>query len=455
MLYYLIKSLKLFHLKETFGSVFTVYITYPVVILSDVKSLKEATSPENSEFFSHRKLHFPDNFFQEEKNVGIIMSTGNMWKIQRRLTLTIMRNFGMGKPLMENKIIESRNELIDHMSNLEDKENVDFSHIIHLAVGNIINSIVFGFMYSYQDSEEFYNFTKLVDQATSCFLRWEFRFLFMFPKLADIQFAKDYIFPSFFRVNKEIRRINRERIQRVKESFKQEEEPQNLVNALFKEIYAEDSKYSCLNEVHVNAIAFDMYLAGQETSTTTLKWFVLLLMKHPEMQQQIFDEINNIVGLENEVKLSHKSQLPYTMAFITEGQRWANIVPAGGGHLCTRDTTICGKFIPNGTVVLPFFYGSNFDETVFEDPYEFKPERFLLEDGKTINKKLYEQMYSFGKGARICAGQSLALMELQLLFPTLVQKFHFSHPQSEIDLSSDFGGIISPRKFTCKIVKRT
>uniref|UniRef100_A0AC35UI74 Cytochrome P450 n=1 Tax=Rhabditophanes sp. KR3021 TaxID=114890 RepID=A0AC35UI74_9BILA len=112
------------------------------------------------------------------------------------------------------------------------------------------------------------------------------------------------------------------------------------------------------------------------------------------------------------------------------------------------------SLIPSGTSVQPFFYGANYDETVFEDPYEFKPERFLLEDGKTLNKKLYDQMYSFGKGARVCAGQSLASMELQLIFPTLVQRYEFSHPNGEVDLTCDFGGILAPNKFTCKIVKR-
>uniref|UniRef100_A0AC35U2D4 Cytochrome P450 n=1 Tax=Rhabditophanes sp. KR3021 TaxID=114890 RepID=A0AC35U2D4_9BILA len=439
--------------RETYGSVFTVYISHPIVVLSDVKAIKEASSAENSEFFSGRKLGFPDALFQEVQNTGIGLSTGYMWQIQRRLTLTIMRNFGMGQSLMENKIIESRNELMDYLNTLEDKKNVDFGRIIHLTVGNIINSVIFGFMYSYDDAKDFYNFTKLVDDSILCTLRWEFRFLSMFPKLADYQFVKDYIFPSFFSHNKELRQINRERIQKAKESFRQDEEPQNLVNALFKEIYTEDSKYSCLNETHVNAIAFDMYLAGQETSTTTLKWLVVLLMKYPEMQQKIFEEISSTIGLENEIKLSHKNQLPFTMAFINETQRWANILPLVTNHLCTKDTAICGKLIPKGSVVQPFYYGSNYDEAVFEKPYEFIPERFLLEDGKTLNKKLYEQMFSFGKGGRVCAGQSLALSELQLIFPTLVQHYKFS-PNGEIDMSTDFLSVIAPRKFTCKIAKR-
>uniref|UniRef100_A0AC35TJV4 Cytochrome P450 n=1 Tax=Rhabditophanes sp. KR3021 TaxID=114890 RepID=A0AC35TJV4_9BILA len=437
-----------------YGSVFTVYIVNPIVILSDVKAIKEALVT-HGEFFTARNLNFPDISFQEVKNTGIIMSTGEMWQAQRRLTLMVMRNFGMGKPLMENRVIESRNELVDHLNSLENKENVDFPHLIHLAVGNIINSVIFGFMYPYNDAEDFYNYTKLLDAAIVPNINWVFHLLSAFPRLADYSFVQDYIFPSFFQKFKVLWKINNERIAKAKKHFNQDEEPEHFVNAVLKEINAKDSKYSYLNDKHISAMAFDMYFAGQETSTTTIKWLVLLLMKHPQMQQKIFEEINDAVGLENEIKLTHKNNLPFTMAFINETQRWANILPFLSSRVCTRDTTICGKFIPKGTLVQPFFYGSNYDETVFEEPYQFKPQRFLLEDGKTLNKELYDQMYSFGRGARVCAGQSLALMELQLIFPTLVQKFEFSHPHAEIDMSVDFAGILAPKKFTCKIVKRT
>uniref|UniRef100_A0AC35TUK8 Cytochrome P450 n=1 Tax=Rhabditophanes sp. KR3021 TaxID=114890 RepID=A0AC35TUK8_9BILA len=440
--------------KETYGPVFTVYIANPVVVLADVKTIREALVT-HGEHFAARTLKFPDNFMHDLPNVGVISSTGHMWQAQRRLTLQIMRDFGMGRPLMEEKVILSRNELIEHLDSLQDKDHVDFSEIIHLTIGNIINSVCFGFTYPHNDAKDFYHFSHLVDSMMTIVCTWQFRFLSIFPDLADYSFIRDYVFSGLYKGNKALRKINIARVQKARESYKPNDEPLNFVHAAIKEINAKDSNFSFLNDDHITAMCFDMYLAGQETSTTTTKWMILLLMKYPEMQKKMFNEIFDVVGLENEIKLSHKVNLPYTMAFINEAQRWANIIPFIIGHKCTRDTTIEGKFIPNGSLVQPFFYGSNLDETVFEDPYQFKPERFLLEDGKTLNKKLYDQMYSFGRGARVCAGQSLALMELQLIVPTLVQRYQFSHPHGEVDLSSEFAGILAPHHFTCKIVRRT
>uniref|UniRef100_A0AC35U8U4 Cytochrome P450 n=1 Tax=Rhabditophanes sp. KR3021 TaxID=114890 RepID=A0AC35U8U4_9BILA len=439
--------------KKVYGPIFTIYIANPVIVLADVKTIKEALVT-HGEYFAARSLKFPDNIMHDLPNVGVITSTGDMWQAQRRLTLKIMRDFGMGRPLMEDKVILSRNELVEHLDSLEDKDHVDFPEIIHLTIGNIINSVCFGFTYPFNDAKDFYHFTHLIDSLMQLGTTWQFRVLSMFPDLAGHPFVKNYLFAGFFSGNKTLREINIGRIKKAKETYKPDDEPQNFVHAAIKEISAKDSNYSFLNDDHINAMAFDMYIAGQETSTTTTKWLILILMKFPDIQQKIFDEINNVVGLENEIKLSHKNSLPYTMAFITEGQRWANIIPFIIGHKCTRDTTIEGKFIPDGSIVQPFFYGSNYDETVFEDPYEFKPERFLLEDGKTINKKLFDQNYSFGRGARVCAGQSLAQMELQLIVPTLIQRYEFSHPHGKVDLSCEFGAILSPRPFTCKIVRR-
>uniref|UniRef100_A0AC35TKE2 Cytochrome P450 n=1 Tax=Rhabditophanes sp. KR3021 TaxID=114890 RepID=A0AC35TKE2_9BILA len=399
--------------RKIYGSVFSIYIANPYVVLSDVKSIKEALVT-NGEWFAGRQQQFPETMMHDAVDVGVIMSSGDMWQAQRRLTLKIMRDFGMGRPMMEDKILLAINDLTQHMDSLADKDHVDFPSIIHLTIGNIINSITFGFMYPFNDAKEFYNFTHIVDETMNSSCRWEFKVLSMFPKLANYSIVKNGIFRSFFSQNKELRRINSERVAKAKACFKPNEEPQNFVHAALREINSVDSNYNFLDDTHITGMTFDMYLAGQETSTTTTKWFILMLMKYPEVQQKVFEEIFNAVGLENEIKLSHKNQLPYTMAFINEAQRYCNIVPLVPGHLCTKDTTIQGHFIPKGTVVQPFFYGSNYDETVFEEPYEFKPERFLLEDGKTLNKQLYDQMYSFGRGARVCAGQSLAMMELQV-----------------------------------------
>uniref|UniRef100_A0AC35TLZ2 Cytochrome P450 n=1 Tax=Rhabditophanes sp. KR3021 TaxID=114890 RepID=A0AC35TLZ2_9BILA len=351
------------------------------------------------------------------------MHSGDMWQAQRRLTLKIMRDFGMGRPLMEDKMILSRNEMMEHLDSLEDKDNVNFPHIIHLAIGNIINSICFGFTYTYDGAQDFYNFTNALDATIKSGSTWQYRFLLMFPKFADNYYTKKYVFNGLFKGYRKVRELNVERVQKSRDSYNPNEEPENFVHAAIKEISEENSKYSFLEDYHIDAMVFDIYIAGQETSTTTIKWFILILMKFPKIQQKVFEEIYSVVGLETEIKLSHKKVLPYTNAFINEASRFANIVPIVIGHKCTRDTTIEGKLIPNGSVVQPFFYGSNYDETVFEDPFQFKPERFLLEDGKTLNKNLYDQMYSFGKGLRVCAGYSLALMELQLILPTLVQRY--------------------------------
>uniref|UniRef100_A0A0N4ZM39 Cytochrome P450 n=1 Tax=Parastrongyloides trichosuri TaxID=131310 RepID=A0A0N4ZM39_PARTI len=199
-------------------------------------------------------------------------------------------------------------------------------------------------------------------------------------------------------------------------------------------------------------MVMDFWLAGMETSTTTLKWFFVLIMKYMDVQKKLQDEIDYVVGRDRQVKLSDKINMPYMSAFITEGQRYINMLPFIPSHKCTKDTIIGGHLIKAGTMTQPFFWGANYDEKYFKDPLTFRPERFLEDDGKTY-KVRYDHM-AFGKGKRICAGKSLAEAELFLFFTSFLQKYKFTHPNGPIDLTSDFGGVLLPNPYTCKLEKR-
>uniref|UniRef100_A0A0K0F0Q0 Uncharacterized protein n=1 Tax=Strongyloides venezuelensis TaxID=75913 RepID=A0A0K0F0Q0_STRVS len=79
--------------------------------------------------------------------------------------------------------------------------------------------------------------------------------------------------------------------------------------------------------------------------------------------------------------------------FITVGQRYVNIIGFPPSHRCTKeDTFINEHLIPNNTLILPFFYGSNMDEIYFNDPFTFNPNRFIDSEG---NFKVEHEHMSF------------------------------------------------------------
>ncbi|VDM81077.1 unnamed protein product [Strongylus vulgaris] len=88
---------------KTYGSVYTIWLPRPFVVISEFELIKEAFSKKGDDF-SGRPQGYPSNFFEIVKNGGVIGSEGDNWKEQRRTSLHILRDFGMGKNLMEEQV---------------------------------------------------------------------------------------------------------------------------------------------------------------------------------------------------------------------------------------------------------------------------------------------------------------------------------------------------------------
>ena len=172
-------------------------------------------------------------------------------------------------------------------------------------------------------------------------------------------------------------------------------EPTNFIEAFLLERHkmveqGEDVSNFTNEEFLVNVI--DLWLAGMETTTTTMKWAILYMAVRPDVQRRCREEIHSVLGLDTRVSNQDRARLPYTMATINELQRIGNIVPLNVFHRATADVTIGGHRIPLGTSVLPQVSAVLDDERVFDHPADFRPERFLLADGVTPNKEAVDNV---------------------------------------------------------------
>lgn len=438
--------------KKIYGNVFTVWLPSPQVVFADYDSIYESQHKNADNFAGRNVGGFPDKCIHDKDNVGIVLSEGEEWRDQRRLSLQILRNFGMSKTIMQDKIHLVIQDSWDHLDNLKDKDNVDICKVIQLAVGNIINSLLFNYIYTYDDSESFFEFVSTLENVLKQNKTWEFQLIMLIPAVDKIPIIKDLLYKRITKHQEKLRYLTDIEIEKCKKTYNADEEPTNFIHAVMKEIQSIDSKYSYLNSDHLRGLTLDFWMAGLETSSTTLKWFTLLIMKHLDIQERLQKEIDEVIGKENLVQLSDKAKMPYMSAFISEGQRYINMVPLVPSHKCTKDTIINGHLITNGTLTQPFFWGANRDEKYFKDSFNFNPKRFLDEEEKVY--KVENDHMAFGKGKRICAGKSLADAEIFLFFTSFLQRYKFTHPNGPVDLSTEFGGVLLPKPFTCKIERR-
>lgn len=113
----------------------------------------------------------------------------------------------------------------------------------------------------------------------------------------------------------------------------------------------------------------------------------------------------------------------YTDATLSEVFRFRGAAPVTVPHKAMRDTILQGHRIPADTMLLVNLYTIQMDPEYWGDPETFRPERFLNPDG---SYRKDERHIPFGKGRRICLGESLARMTSFVLFTSLLQNFTFT-----------------------------
>lgn len=140
----------------------------------------------------------------------------------------------------------------------------------------------------------------------------------------------------------------------------------------------------------------EFFGAGTETTATTLRWAVLLLIHHPDWQRKLREDIDTLLG-QSHPKMEHKEQLPRVEAFILEVQRHANIAPFAIPRAPKKDFSYNGYNFPKGTCVCFALDSVLMDPDIFPDPSKFKPERFIDKGGK-CNGEPKEKLIPFSAG---------------------------------------------------------
>ncbi|GMS78268.1 hypothetical protein PENTCL1PPCAC_443 [Pristionchus entomophagus] len=177
-------------------------------------------------------------------------------------------------------------------------------------------------------------------------------------------------------------------------------------------------------------IMTELFFAGIQTECNTFGWAFLYLAIHQDVQEKARQHIWNEIGREGEIRFENRRNLPYIEALVAEVQRIANVAPFGLFHKNHEETTLDGYTIPAGSIVMMNLYSTLLDESVFEDPRSFLPERFLSPSGE-LDQRAMKRSVPYGVGSRVCMGEIIARTELFTVIGSLLQKFRFSLIEGE------------------------
>ncbi|XP_056419958.1 cytochrome P450 2C14-like [Hyla sarda] len=427
----------LMKLAKKYGPVYSIHMGMTkTVVLCGFEAIKEALI-NHAEVFSDRPV-IPSNAKLSGNN-GVVFSNGENWKVMRRFTLSTLRDYGMGKKNIENRISEEAECLVQKFRSYEGKPFGDLTSI-NAAVANIIVAIMLSKRYDYEDPTIQRLMGLISDNVRLGGSPW-IRLYNSFPSLMDgLPGPHRTVLRNTRKLQKFIRETFTKRLKELDVN-----DQRNLVDAfLAKQQEGKSESTEYYHNDNLTALVANLFAAGMETTATTLRWGLLLMMKYPEIQQKVHNEIERVMGSAQPL-MEHRKQMPYTDAVIHEIQRFGDIVPNNVPHATSEDVTFRGYFIPKGTFIFPLLHSALRDEDYFEKPNEFYPEHFLDSNG---NLKKNEAFIPFSIGKRSCAGETLAKMELFLFFTTLLQNFTFKPvPGAKLDLTPALGATNSPKPY--------
>ncbi|WRX23927.1 Cytochrome P450 - like 10 [Theobroma cacao] len=197
----------------------------------------------------------------------------------------------------------------------------------------------------------------------------------------------------------------------------------------------------------VNVIVFEMFTAGTDTTTSTLEWAMAELLHNPKTMKVVQAELRSTLDPGKKLEEKDIEKLPYLKAVIKETLRLHPPLPFLVPHMAMNSCKMLGYHIPKETQVLVNVWAIGRDSTTWQEPLEFKPERFL--EANTVDYKGHHfEFIPFGSGRRMCPAVPLASRLLPMALGSLLHSFDWTLADGlkpeDVDMTERMG--ISLRK---------
>ena len=329
---------------------------------------------------------------------GLVTAKGESWFRQRRLVQPVFH---------QKRIANYAKVMVDYTESLLETWQDGEIRDIHGDMSSLTLDIVVKTIFNI----DFNNIeAKTIGYALSESLDWIERRRKEIPVIGKL-----FSFSGNLRFQKAMQDMD-ETIYKVIHQRRQDRDNGDLLSML---IQAEDeADGSSMNDKQLRDEVATLMIAGHETTANTLAWTWMLLSQHPQVQDKLLTELEEVLNGRSP-SIEDIPHLRYTEMVIKEAMRLYPPVPFIPRKAAV-DTEIDGYSIPAGCVLIMSQWVMHRHPRYFSEPLTFIPERWRDNFEKTLPRGVY---FPFGDGPRICVGKSFALMEAVLLLATIAQKF--------------------------------
>ncbi|NXE37746.1 CP2J6 protein, partial [Ptilorrhoa leucosticta] len=437
------------HLKKMakiHGNIFTLWFSNtPAVVLQGFQAVKEGLTAHADDVAGRPTSRVFDILTHGN---GVMFSNGHLWKQHRRFALATMRKMGVGKKDQDYRLQEEAARLVQYLQKTNGKPLDPTTPVFH-TVTNVMCSVILGHRLS-RDDENLHRLIESFD-SLSAFVNSVSFFIYelspwltghFLPSVKKMKSCQDFVnglLAKELASHKGKRKLD---------------ENQDFIDYYLDEIdKTKGDAEATYDEVNLIQSIADLFIAGIETTATTLLWALLYMVIYPDIQEKVQKELDAVVGRSHVFCYEDRKKLPYTNAVIHEIQRYSNILLIALPRMSVKDTELLGYRIPKNTMILSNIDSLLADPGKWETPDQLNPGHFLDKDGNFVNR---EAFLPFGTGQRVCVGELLARMELFIFFSTLLQAFTFTLPEGvkEVNTKFVFGTTMKPPPYQLCAIPR-
>ncbi|MED6110536.1 hypothetical protein PIB30_043961 [Stylosanthes scabra] len=431
-------------LSKTYGPLMSLQLGSVTVVIASSPSAAQEILQKHDNSFSDRPI--PDVITAQPNVLDTLAWSpgGPRWRSRRRLCTTKIftaQRLDLLQHLRQHKV----QQLVQHLHQKSTARTpVNIGEVAFATMLNLVSNTVFSEDVVDPEFKSAGEFKEVVWRIMENAGRVNVSDYFPAVKWLDLQGVKRHVTVSYLRIHK----LFDEMIgKRVRDRDTCGARGDDFLDVLLdhceqqeRDTNNDDSESLTID--NIKPMLLDLFIAGSDTSGSTIEWAMAELLHNPEIMHKARNELNLVIGTtNNQVKESDIPRLEYMEAIVKETLRLHPSVPLLLPYLAGNNVQVNGYTIHKGDQVLINAWSIGRDPQYWDDPLAFRPERFL---GSKIDFKGRNFEYlPFGAGRRICPGLPLANRMITLVVAALVHSFEWKLPEGvtpeSLDMTEQYG----------------
>ncbi|EZA59707.1 hypothetical protein DMN91_003545 [Ooceraea biroi] len=408
---------KMIQWSKEFGNIFLVWVaSRPFIFLYTVEAVKPLLK---STTHTNKSLEY--EYLKPWLGIGLVTNNGLKWYVRRKL-LTPSFHSGLNDAYL--KIIKKQSAILISCLHKEVGKCFDVVPYAKRAALDMICETSMGYYVNAQTNLN-NEYVKAVDRIASIV---QMRF-------TNVWVSWNPIF-KLTKAGKEHDRslniihslVNKVIAERKRQRNGNSNRPSKKRQALLDLLLDISQNGTVLTDKDIREEVNTFMYAGHDTTATSISWALYVLGRHPEYQEKILNEYDEIIGTD-EITTENINKLIWLDACIKEQWRLYPVVPLIARQIY-EPIEILGIQVPRGSTVLINSYLLHRDARFFPEPHVYRPERFLPNSAKIPPFAFIP----FSAGSRNCIGWKFATMFIKVAVVSVLKSFNIEAIEKEDDL---------------------